>query len=111
MKHFFTILVLATALAGCANRPESIHASFVPHEKFIHLDCAAMATRMVDTRTELEKYSEMQNSKATGDTVGVLLLGIPFSKLFGDYEGDVARLKGETEALEIMQTEKKCKQG
>ena len=35
------------------------------------------------------------------------MLGIPFSKLSGDVEGDVAQLKGE--AIEAAQIKKSCK--
>lgn len=109
MKNFTLAVFVTLALAGCANRPESIRASFVSHEKFIHLNCAELATRMADTRAELEKYSKLQDSKANGDAFGVFLLGIPFSKLSGDHEGDVARLKGEIEAIDTAQIKNKCK--
>lgn len=95
-------------LAACANRPESIHASYVAYEKYMDLDCQAMASKMVETRAQLTRYSELQNSKANGDAWGVFLLGIPFSKLSGDVEGDVARLKGEVEALDTAEIKKKC---
>ena len=65
---------------------------------------------MVDTRTELDKFSRMQDSKANADAAGVLFLGIPFSKFSGDYEIDVARLKGEVEAIETIQVTSNCKE-
>lgn len=105
------ILVLALAgplLASCANRPESIHASYVSHEKYMDLDCAALEAKMGDTRADLAKYSEMQNAKANEDAMGVFLFGIPFSKLSGDVEGEIARLKGEVEAIGTAQIRKKC---
>ena len=105
----FLPVVAAAILMGCANRPESIRASFVSHERFIDLDCTQLTTKLADTRAELDKYSKMQDSKANGDAFGVFLLGIPFSKLSGDHEGDVARLKGEIEAIETAQIKRKCK--
>lgn len=103
------ILAAATVSVGCANRPESISASYVSHERFVDLDCTQLNTKMGDTRSELDKYSQMQNSKATGDAWGVFLLGVPFSKLSGDHEGDVARLKGEVQAIETAQIKNKCR--
>lgn len=103
------ICLASAALFGCANRPESIRASFVSHEKFAGLDCTELTTRMGDTRAELEKFSKMQDSKANGDAVGVFLLGVPFSKLSGDHEADVARLKGQVEAIDTAQVKAKCK--
>lgn len=102
-------LVVVASVAGCANRPESIRASFVSHERFIDLDCAQLGAKLADTRAELDKYAKLQDSKANGDAFGVFLLGIPFSKLSGDHEGDIARLKGEVEAIETAQIKNKCK--
>lgn len=108
MKSALLIAAAALTLAACANRPESIRASFVSHEKFVHLECAGLSEKMIGTKAELEKVSKMQDEKATGDAFGVFLLGIPFSKLSGDHEGEVARLKGEVEALETAQVKNKC---
>lgn len=109
MQRIIVVTLGTLLLAGCATRPESIHASYVSHEKFGYLDCPQLATKMDDTRTELVKFSKMQDDKANGDAVGVFLLGIPFSKLSGDHEGDIARLKGEVEAIETSQIKLKCK--
>lgn len=109
MLRTLSILALALAVTGCANRPESIRASHVSHEKYTHLDCTQLATKMTDTRADLDKFSKMQDSKANGDAFGVFLLGVPFSKLSGDHEGDVARLKGEVEAIDTAQVKAKCK--
>jgi hypothetical protein len=103
------LLSLVLVVAGCASRPETIRASFVSYEKYTDLDCPQLAAKMVDTRADLEKFSKMQDGKANGDAVGVFLLGIPFSKLSGDYEGDVARLKGTVEAIDTAQIKTKCK--
>lgn len=98
-------------MVGCANRPETIHASFVSHERFMDLSCMQLVTKMSATRSDLDKFSKMQDSKATGDAWGVFLLGVPFSKLSGDHEGDVARLKGEVEAIETAQIKSRCADG
>lgn len=108
---FCLALAAIGALSACASRPESIPASYVSHEKYTHLDCAQLATRMTDTRAELDKYAKLQDSKATGDAWGVFLLGIPFSQLSGDHAGDVARLKGEVEAVDTAQVKNQCKGG
>lgn len=109
MRSILIVAALITALSACANRPESIRASYVSHEKYGHLDCTQLTTKMSDSRAELDKYSKLQDGKATGDAWGVFLLGVPFSKLSGDHEGDVARLKGEIEAIDTAQVIGKCK--
>jgi hypothetical protein len=100
---------LALTTIACANRPESIAASHVAHEKYAGYDCVELATTLSDARETLHQFSEKQDSKANGDAVGVFLLAIPFSKLSGDYEGDVAKWKGEVEAIETAQVIQKCK--
>jgi hypothetical protein len=109
MRSWYWLALLLLAVTGCASRPETIRASFVSYEKYTDLDCPQLAAKMADTRADLEKFSKMQDGKATGDAVGVFLLGIPFSKLSGDYEGDVARLKGTVEAIDTAQIKTKCK--
>lgn len=103
------VALSAVMAAGCANRPETISASFVSHERYIDLDCDQLIAKIGDTRTELDKVSKLQDSKANGDAWGVFLLGVPFSKLSGDHEADVARLKGEVQAIETAQIKNKCK--
>jgi len=102
------ILGLALCLTACANRPASIQPSFVSHERFIALECPAIGDRLVAARSDLWRYSQMQEQKANNDAVGVFLLGVPFSKMSGDHEADVARAKGEIEALETAQIKNRC---
>lgn len=64
---------------------------------------------MSDARAELAKFSELQNSKATGDAWGVFLVLVPVSKLTGDHEADVSKWKGVVEAIETSQIKNKCK--
>lgn len=107
-KSLITSLALL-ALVGCATRPESIPASFVSHEKYVAGDCARLSTQMSDARSELAKFSSMQNTKANIDAATVFLVLIPVSKLGGDSAGDVAKWKGEVEAIETAQIKNKCK--
>jgi len=102
--------LLFLIISGCASRPENIKASYISHERYIDTDCSQLAIQMSDARAELAKYSEMQNSKATGDAWGVFLILIPVSQLTGDYEADVAKWKGVVEAIETTQIKNKCKQ-
>lgn len=71
--------------------------------------CEVLTAKLADTRYELTKASKAQDGKANADAVGVFLVLVPFSKLSGDHEGDVARLKGEVQAIETAQIKSKCK--
>jgi hypothetical protein len=98
-----------TLLSACATRPESISASYVSHEKYADNDCAKLVSLMSDARAELTKFSEMQNSKANVDAASVFFVLIPASKLTGDSAADVAKWKGEVEAIDTARIKNKCK--
>ena len=104
----FSIIVFAVFMVGCASRPDSIPASYVSHEKYVDNDCQILYNKLSNAQTELRRVSDLQNSAANSDAVGVFLLGIPFSKLSGDHAGDVAKWKGEIEAIETAKIKKKC---
>ena len=101
-----TALILTTS---CATRPESIPVSYVAFEKYTDGSCTQLTTQMEDARTQLAKVSKQQDAKANGDAFGVFLLLIPISKLTGDHAAEVAKWKGEIEAIETAQIKKKCK--
>lgn len=61
-----------------------------------------------EAEAALQRICDKQNSKANGDAVGVFLIGVPFSQLSGDYAGEVARCKGEVEAINTAQIVNKC---
>jgi hypothetical protein len=68
-----------------------------------------LATNMSDARAELQKFSSMQDSKANMDAATVFFVLVPASKLTGDHAADVAKFKGEVEAIETAQIKKGCK--
>ena len=72
-------------------------------------DCPQLSTSMTDARAQLAKFSSMQDTKANLDAATVFLVLIPVSKLSGDSAGDVAKYKGEVEAIETAQIKKSCK--
>ena len=105
----FLALGLALSVVGCATRPESISASFVSHEKYMGQTCPQLTDSMADARTKLTGYSKQQDNKANLDAATVFLVLIPASKLAGDHAGDVAKYKGEVEAIETAQIKSNCK--
>jgi len=103
-----TIFALSVITSGCANRPESIAASYVSHERYTESNCAQLATTMSNARAELAIYSSKQDTAANIDAGSVFLVLIPVSALQGDSEADVAKWKGRVEAIETAQIKNKC---
>jgi hypothetical protein len=65
------------------------------------MSCGETQRTLSQERTRLASLSSKQNGAATGDVVGVFLLGLPVAKILGqDVEGEVALSKGKVQALE-----------
>ena len=105
-----TLVVLASSViaSGCANRPESIAASYTSHDRYMENSCDQLATTMSNARAELATYSSKQDTAANIDAGSVFLVLIPVSAFQGDSEADVAKWKGRVEAIETAQIKKKC---
>ncbi|MEJ6404931.1 hypothetical protein [Yoonia sp. 2307UL14-13] len=87
-------------VSACAKRPDAI-APVSMGNAFSGLSCNQAQTMLATERSNLAALSAEQNSAATGDAVGVFLLGLPIgSATGGDKEGAIAASKGKVIALE-----------
>lgn len=102
MKKYLTIslLIAASALGACAKRADSV----VPVSMtgaFDGVTCKQIGPLLETERATMATLSQKQNSAATGDAVGVFLLGVPVSSVVGgNVEGALAASKGKVLALE-----------
>ena len=108
-KKIALAAAIIAIISGCATRPESISASYISHEKCMGKDCTSLILDMSNARSELAKFSALQDSKANVDAATVFFVLIPASKLSGDHAGDVAKYKGEVEAIETALIKTNCK--
>ena len=108
-KKIALAAAIIAIISGCATRPESISASYISHEKYMGKDCTSLILDMSNARSELAKFSALQDSKANVDAATVFFVLIPASKLSGDHAGDVAKFKGEVEAIETALIKTNCK--
>ena len=109
LKKIALALAIGAVVSGCATRPESISASYISHEKYMGKDCTSLTLDMSNARSELAKFSSMQDSKANLDAATVFFVLVPASKLSGDHAADVAKFKGEVEAIETALIKSNCK--
>ena len=99
MKPILGLLAIAT-LPACAARPDAI-APISMAGAFDALPCAQARQQLADERATLASLSAAQEQAATGDAIGVFLLGVPVSSLTGeDRAGLIAASKGKVAALE-----------
>ncbi len=111
MKIRMTVaLAVVLAVAGCAKRPDAIVPADIPMAAYSGSACPALAQELIKEQTNLAAVSKQQDQAATGDAVGVFLLGVPMSSTFGgDKEGQVAVAKGKVNAIEMAMKSKGCK--
>lgn len=99
---------IALTLGGCAIRPENIPAAYVSQEQYALYSCAQLKPLMTEAKTLANKFSTIQSGKATSDALTLIFVPVPSSKLSGDYAADVAKYKGEVQAIESVQMKKGC---
>lgn len=107
-------LILALSLivfsVACAKRPDAIVPVDIPMAAYSNLNCQSLAHEYSREKSNLAVLSKQQNDAATGDAVGVFLIGVPASSTFGgNKEGQVAVSKGKINAIEAVWRNKGCR--
>lgn len=106
------LLLFAVIAAGCAQKPEAIQASYVSPAQYSGWSCPQLAEEAPRVDAALSQAEQQQRKARTGDTVGVLLLGMPTSSMSGEAVGpEVARLKGTRVAIQQAMIRNNCSQG
>lgn len=96
-------------LAGCAQAPDSIQASYVDASPFARLTCPQLNAEARRAAGEYGIRARQQDQARTGDIVGVALVGLPMSSIVGaDQSADISRLKGEQETIRQQMIAKRC---
>ncbi|ULJ73321.1 hypothetical protein [Rhizobium gallicum] len=109
MKNRYVTLAILLAATSCAKRPDAIVPADIPMAAYTGSPCPVLATELVKEQENLAALSEAQNRAATGDAVGVFLIGVPASSTFGgDKEGQVAVSKGKVQAIQSAMRSKNC---
>ena len=102
-------VVAALALSACAKNPDAIAPIAMPVNAYAGLTCDQLVTEHRRSTAALAAVSQQQKQAATGDAVGVFLIGVPVSSLSGgDKEGLVAQHKGEIVAIEGAMRGERC---
>lgn len=96
-------------LSGCATKPQNIAPMYVSEMGYMNYTCEQMALEQARLSLALASESHAQLQARSNDTVGVIFLGLPVSSLAGSNRAaQIARLKGELEALQKAAIAKNC---
>jgi len=113
--RFATAAIAAGSLglAGCSSSPEKISAAYVSPIQYSPHDCNQLGMELIRVNRKVIQVSGMQKKEADKDAVamgvGLVLFWPALFFLTGsDHSDELARLKGEYEALETAAIQKKC---
>ena len=107
-------LVAALSVAACATAPDKIQAAYVSPLQYQHYDCSQIRTELVRISTRVSEVTGQQQRQANNDAlamgVGLVIFWPALFFLAGgnDKKEELARLKGEYDALQIAANEKRC---
>jgi hypothetical protein len=108
------IVTAAALLAGCASSSKDIAAAYVSPLSYESYSCPQLREEATRVSARAIQVSGAQDGKATGDAVatgvGVVLFWPALFLVKGDgtTAAEVARLKGEMEAIEQTSIRKRC---
>ncbi|MFC0811529.1 hypothetical protein ACFHYO_05285 [Paracoccus panacisoli] len=108
------VMACCAALAACADKSDQIGASYVSPGMYANLSCPQLAEEAQTVANRAAQASAAQDKKANDGAVAVGVATVLFwPALFmikGDGAGaaEVARLKGEMQAIEQANARKKC---
>lgn len=102
MKKSIAAAIAATLVLGaCAPGPNAVAPAAYPASAFEKMSCTQAQKEYAAVTAEVEALSQKQRNAATGDAIGVFLIGVPASSVFGgDVQGDLSVAKGKKLALE-----------
>ena len=101
---------LVIAVAACAKSPESISPSYISEMHYRGWTCDQLGQEEVRLSHALAVASKQQEKARSNDIIGVIFIGLPVSSLSGDnIAPEIARLKGENEALNRAMILKNCR--
>ncbi|TGP88936.1 MULTISPECIES: hypothetical protein [unclassified Mesorhizobium] len=105
------ILILSIGLASCATPPNDIK-PIAAATTYGGLSCSELSARALSTNSKLGDLTAIQSRTASNDATGVLWLGLPVGSM-GDKNAkqrvaEIARLKGELDAIQKARVAGKC---
>jgi hypothetical protein len=113
-KPVALVVAMSFSVAGCATHSDSISASHVSDVQYANFTCDQIRVEMERVRFKRDELVEKQNKSANTDSammgVGMILFWPALFALAAtsDNKSEVARIKGEYEAVERASIAKNC---
>ena len=112
-KKLFVVFLMVAFTAGCATKSDNIKADYVSPLAYQSYDCDQVGQEMLRVDRRVSEIAAQQDSTATKDKVviGASLVFWPALFLMAageDHKKEIARLKGESDALEKVAITNHC---
>lgn len=113
-SKFVAIAISASICVGCAKNADQIAATYVSPYTYENFTCPQIADESQRVSARAAQVAGVQDQKATGDavatTVGVIIFWPALLLIKGNDQqtAELARLRGELEALEQVSIRKRC---
>ena len=113
-RSFFTSVTVVSILAGCATAGRDVVGTYVSPIQFSAYDCDQIRQELMRLSSRVNQLSGRLDEAASNDkTIGVVGAILFWPALFAlggtkGQEAELARLKGEYDALQAASTQKKC---
>lgn len=114
MHRFISLLIISSfVLSGCAASSDSISATYVSPLQYQGYNCKQISMELQRVSRRVHEIAGKQDGQRSKDSVALgvgLVLFWPalFFMIGSDKKEELARLKGEYEALESIAIEKEC---
>lgn len=109
MRITLAAAVTVLWIAACAQTPESVQPAYESEVPYLSWTCQQLGEERERLGAALATASTQQNEARSGDTAGLLFLGLPVSSMSGaNVAPQIARYKGETEAVDRATIRKSC---
>ncbi len=106
MKKLVLVSALLALVCACAPRADEITPAAISTSQYVGWGCERLAREKAFTDEALTRASDEQDSAARRDAMTVFLIGVPVSG--GGVKGEVARLKGNQEAIRRTMVARDC---
>ncbi|MEO9463914.1 hypothetical protein [Sulfitobacter pontiacus] len=105
----YLILPCILLASACAKEADQIAAANIGPNPYLGASCKQLGETELQLAQNLEVLTAAQKSAASGDAVGVILLGMPLSSMSGnDKETDIAITKGKIQAVQSAKLKRGC---
>ena len=114
MKKIIAVVLSAAMLTACATAPDKIQGAYVSPMQYSGYDCDQIRSELLRVSSRVREVAGAQKAKADSDAIAMgvgLFLFWPalfFLANGSDRQEELARLKGDYDALEQAAIQKKC---